>query len=404
MDRKLKILAISYLFPNRLYPNHGVFVLNRLTALSNYVDIKVINPIPWSPLHRYIDRYKEFQSIPLRDNINGLDIYHPRYFSIPKYFKGLEPNNYLKSIKPVISELKKTFDFDIVDMHWTFPDLPAGLAIAETYNKSSIVTLRGLEALHLKENNLREQAVKTGLTKVDRIIALSNELMQYGEQLSGHKNKSSVIINGVATGQFHYIPMQQCRMKLDIPSNDIFILSVGSLIKRKGFDLLISSLNELRKVNELRNVKLYIIGSEGPEGDFRESLYKQVRSLGLEDAVVFVGQVHNSQLKYWYNAANLFCLSSRGEGSPNVLSEALACGCPVVSSNVGSASDIIGLSDGNGVCMKNMTVNELTNSLIQVLNTQINRQLVSNDFSAYDWDWCAKNVLNVYDQCLLNKI
>ncbi|MFK5893271.1 MAG: glycosyltransferase [Pseudomonadota bacterium] len=400
MGKKIKILALSFLFPNRVHPNHGIFVLNRLKALSKYVDIKIINPLPWSPVHKYIDRYKQYDSIPHKDNIQGLEVYHPRYFSIPRYLKGMEPKNYLKSIEPVIEKIKSEFDFDIVDMHWTFPDLPAGISISKKYNTKSIVTLRGLEALHLNDNDSRKNAVKQGLISVDKIIALSNELMQYGEELSSQQKKSQVIINGADTNEFSYIPMSECRKTLGINCSEKIILSVGSLIKRKGFDLLIDSLAELRKQSMFSDLKLYIVGSEGPEGDYRKNLFDQIKSLGLENAVIFSGQVENSKLKYWYNSADLFCLSSRGEGSPNVLSEALACGCPVVSSDVGSARNIIQPVNDVGICIDSFSVDHLTKAISKLLHTTMDREKSAKEFSVFNWDWCAKNVVEVYKDCL----
>lgn len=400
MDKKIKILALSFLFPNRVQQNHGIFVLNRLKALSKYVDIKVINPIPWSPLHKYIDRYKPLVAIPQIDCINGLEVYHPRYFSIPRYLKNIETKSYLKAIQPIIDEIKKTYDFDIVDMHWTFPDLAAGISISKQYSKKSIVTLRGLEALHIHDNDSREIMVRDGLNEVDQIIALSKELMQFGEEMSSNQNKSQVIINGADTDKFYYIPMEDCRKKLGINSEDKIILSVGSLIKRKGFDLLIDSLALLRKTPEFSNLKLYIVGSQGPEGDYRKHLYSQIKTLGLNDAVVFVGQVENSKLKLWYNSADVFCLSSRGEGSPNVLSEALACGCPVVSSDVGSAREIIEPVSKAAICIDELSIDNLTNALSKKLQDDSGRQMTSDEFSKYNWDWCAKNVFKVYEQCI----
>ncbi|MDU0356364.1 hypothetical protein RS130_22935 [Paraglaciecola aquimarina] len=79
---KKRILAISYLFPNCNQPNHGVFVLNRLKAMSRYADITVINPIPNSPLHGFIGKFAVLKDIPEKEELGGLSVHHPRFLSI----------------------------------------------------------------------------------------------------------------------------------------------------------------------------------------------------------------------------------------------------------------------------------------------------------------------------------
>ncbi len=400
MERKLRILAVSYLFPNKVYPNHGIFVLNRLKALNKYVDIKVINPVPWSPVHEFIDRYKDYRSIATFDKGFGLDVYHPRYFSIPRYLKGIEKYSYTRAVESVVNELMKEGRFDLVDMHWTFPDLPAGMRIANKYKIPSIVTLRGMEALHLNENTARSRLVSLGLRDVGRIIALSHELKEQGDILSGTPDKSTVITNGVDTEEFYYMPMDSCRKKLDIPEGEVFILSIGSIIKRKGFDILIKALNELRLKPDFKSLKLYIVGSEGAEGDYREDLSHLINKLGLADVVKFVGQVANADLRCWYNSCDVFCLASRGEGSPNVLSEALACGCLVVSSNAGSARDIIDLGKSSGICLDDNTAAAFSQAINDMYDRDVNRKEGAAAYQAFDWDWCARKVLSVYKQCV----
>ena len=92
---------------------------------------------------------------------------------------------------------------------------------------------------------------------------------------------------------------------------------------------------------EVITLVFYIAGSEGPAGDFRKGLHNMIAQAGLENRVRFIGQVKNDELVYWYNAVDMFCLASRSEGSPNVLTEALACGCPSLSTDTGAVREIL---------------------------------------------------------------
>lgn len=390
-----KILATSYLFPNRVMKNHGIFVFNRLKAMSQYMDVTVINPIPWFPLQGVFRRYSGYNEIPFKEDIDGLTVYHPRYFSIPKYLKHIEGSTYYRAIKPIAEDIYQRNGFDLIDMHWTFPDLPAGLQLAKEYDVPTCVTLRGMEAFHLQDNDSRQHIVKQGLEQVDKIIALSNELKITGDAAAGNSTKSHVIRNGVDTDIFRYLPQQECRAILNIAAHEKIIISVGSLIFRKGFDLIIKALAEIKKKSDSDNVKLYIVGSEGAEGDYRTALYDLIDTLELKDSIVFVGQVPNHELKTWYNAADVFCLASRGEGSPNVLTEALACGCPAVTADVGAAKEIIQQKDGLGFCVPVDNVKELTAALDQSLKTAFNRSANAEYLHQFNWNWCAKQVAEV---------
>ena len=94
----------------------------------------------------------------------------------------------------------------------------------------------------------------------------------------------------------------------------------------------------------------------------------------------------------------MFCLASRGEGSPNVLSEALCCGCPSVATDVGSVSEILN-NDSMGVVIPN-NGNKLILGLMTVLAKKYDRRVISSLMKKYDWDWCAKKVVQVYQEAL----
>lgn len=401
MDKPIKVLALSYLFPNAVMPNHGIFVFNRLNALSRYADIKVINPIPWSPVHRYSDNYRHNRNIPLKTVRGNLEIFHPRFLSIPKFFKGVEVRTYQNAVAGILASELKDFKFDLIDLHWTFPDLPAGYALSQQYAKPFLATLRGMEAFHIQDGGVRARMVKKLLPKANRIISLSDELRQQSIAVGSSPEKNTVIRNGVDDESFNYIEQDEARNHLGLEKDGAFIVMVGALIRRKGFDLLIDALADLKKT--VPNLKLRIIGSEGHEGDFRNDLHARIAKYGLQDSVVFHGAVENQTLKYWYNAADVFCLASRGEGSPNVLTEALACGCPAVASDVGSVKEIMASEHNLGYVFASENVTELRDSLQKLIvqsSSSTDRQQRSQSFGKYNWDWCAAEVNDQYQYVL----
>jgi teichuronic acid biosynthesis glycosyltransferase TuaC len=391
MSTQLKILAISFLFPNSQQPNHGIFVLNRLKAMSQYADITVINPIADSPVHKHIDKFKGLQNIPLEEELHGVHVYHPRFFSIPGYLKSLEVISYRRAVWSVVKTLPD--DFDLIDLHWTFPDLPCGNWLSKKINKPFNITLRGMEAFHLKDSGLRKYIVAHYLKKANKVISLSEEMARKADELSNTAERTSVIRNGVDTDKFYYLDQNECREKLSLSKTDKIILGVGALIYRKGFDLVIKGLEEVITTQYLENTKFYILGAQGPEGDYRKELNQFIEQHSLQNNVVFVGAVDNSQLITWYNAADVFCLASRGEGSPNVLTEALACGTAAVATNVGSVPEIMDSENNLGYCVDNEDQQMITTKLIQLLLQPHDRKLQATNFNKYTWDWCAKEVI-----------
>src|SRR5437016_10039663 len=82
---------------------------------------------------------------------------------------------------------------------------------------------------------------------------------------------------------------------------------------------------------------LVIVG----EGADRARLERHVGRLGLQNQVALVGARRSEELGAWYSAADLFCLASEREGCPNVVLEAIACGCPVIATRVGGIVEVV---------------------------------------------------------------
>ncbi len=397
---KLNVLVLSYLYPNSEFPNHGVFVHNRIKAIAKKVNITVINPIPWFPLYRFFDHYKKYSAIPSEEIIEGVKVYHPRFLSIPKFFKSLEINSYKNAVQTIYERELLGQPIDIIDLHWTFPDLPTGIYLKQRLKAKLITTIRGNEALHLGEGNFSERCVAEHLKHTDGLIGVSEDLERLASMHAKNAAVLTAIRNGVDTERFTYIEQHLCREKLSIPQDKKIIFSVGSIIHRKGFDLTIKALIDIKRSQGIENIRFYIGGSVGHEGDYTQELMALINQHNLKDTVIFPGQISNSDLAYWYNAADVFCLSSRGEGSPNVLTEALACGTPSVVADVGASREVLESEPDQGVCVPPDDHEALRDGILLLLSSETDRKLCSDNFSKYTWEWCGDKVIDVYHQVL----
>jgi teichuronic acid biosynthesis glycosyltransferase TuaC len=117
------------------------------------------------------------------------------------------------------------------------------------------------------------------------------------------------------------------------------LISVGGLTERKGFHRVLDCLPVL--VKQFPGLQYLIVGAAGPEGDWGERLRRQVAELGLEDTVRFPGFVPPEKLREPLSAADVFVLATRNEGWANVFLEAMACGLPVVATDVGGNREVV---------------------------------------------------------------
>ncbi len=170
---------------------------------------------------------------------------------------------------------------------------------------------------------------------VDRTICVSRAVADAYRTLGYREDQLTVVPNGVDFNRFaHAEPTELSQF--GIPSDARTIISVGRLHPQKGFDLLIAAFALLLRDSPANdNMHLLIVG-EGPD---RALLESEIQAGGLSDCVHLIGQ--QPDVAPLLRAADLFVLSSRWEGMPNVLLEAMAAGLPCVATNVEGVAELI---------------------------------------------------------------
>jgi glycosyltransferase involved in cell wall biosynthesis len=148
-----------------------------------------------------------------------------------------------------------------------------------------------------------------------------------------------VVGNGVDTMKFHAVDKSDARVKLGLPPDAPVLISIGGLVERKGFHRVIDCLPKL--LEGFPALHYLIVGGPSPEGDMGAQLHAQVSKLGLDGTVIFTGPKKSEELKELISAADVFVLSTRNEGWANVFLEAMACGLPVITTDVGGNAEVV---------------------------------------------------------------
>jgi D-inositol-3-phosphate glycosyltransferase len=189
------------------------------------------------------------------------------------------------------------------------------------------------------EPELRITTERQLVESCHRIIAATqrekSELMQYYE---GEPQKISVVPCGVNMDLFQPLQNPDIRKKLGFGDDQKTILFVGRFDALKGIDRLLKAMAHLR---DHRGLKLVIIGGDGQNAPELKKFQDLSLELGITDKISFIGRVEQDDLPQYYSAADLLAVPSYHESFGLVALEALACGTPVVATEVGAMDRII---------------------------------------------------------------
>lgn len=163
----MRVLTFTSLFPNTQQPLHGLFVQERIKALAQLCDIRVIAPIPWaSPLRWLGERYYRYSQVEREEQQGGLAVGHPRFIVIPKVFKAMDALLMAACCLPAVSRLRQTFPFDLIDAHWAYPDGVAAAILAHIVQVPLAITVRGDDINVFSKDFWRRQFIQRALHRV----------------------------------------------------------------------------------------------------------------------------------------------------------------------------------------------------------------------------------------------
>jgi teichuronic acid biosynthesis glycosyltransferase TuaC len=374
----VKVLVFTTVFPNAAQPLHGLFVAERVRHAAALADIRVISPVAWFRRRR----------VPGRDQ-GPPPVEYPTFFYVPGLFKSIDGLLLFISALPSVLRLRRRFDFDLIDGHFGFPDGVAAILLGQWCRRPVSITLRGSE-LDMARYRLRRAAMTWSLKRAACVIAVSPQLADLALTLGVAPDRVKVIGNGVDGSRFRPSDRVAARRRLGVPEDANLVVSVGHLARVKRFDLVLGALPAIAASDP--TLRFAIIGGvAASSGSYPAELEDHISRLNLSDHVIITGQVAPDEVALWLSAADLFVLSSDREGSSNALREALACGCPVVTSDVGDARGVVS-TDTGVIVDANASPAEWTATIRAALERRWDRAAIRASAERFTWSDVAARV------------
>ncbi len=322
---------------------------------------------------------------------------------------------FVQGVKAFAAE--KGIRYDLIHSHYWMSGLAAvplsdawgGVPIVQMFHTLGEMKNRIAQSESERESPERIAAEKQLLARVDRVIvATLAEQTQLRFLYKADDRKLEIIPPGVDTSHFYPIPADEAKQFLGLKPKDRMVLFVGRIEPLKGVDTLIRGMACVKWKQQLGPVHLAIIGGE-PDADPAMMTAEMARLQKLSDdlcmgqTVVFLGKRGQDTLPYYYSAAEVLVMPSHYESFGMVALEAMACGTPVVASEVGGLGFLV--QDGEtGFTIPNGDPKILCEKLAMLLGDAPLRARMGKRAAevalGYSWKNIARQIAGVYDELL----
>ena len=329
---------------------------------------------------------------------------------IPEFTAGIEEFTSAKSLH-----------YDLIHSHYWMSGLAAlelkrqwNLPVMQMFHTLGLMRQRVARPDEEVDGDYRLKGEKRLLQEADCIIAATvAEKAQIQWLYQADVDKIGIIPPGVDLSHFYPIPEDEAKEVIGIPPCDQVVLFVGRIEPLKGIDTLIEAIAYLRGLEGSEDLSfcLAIIGGDPdstPEEQTAEMrrLKELCRLNGLEDLVTFLGKRDQDMLPYYYSAAEAVVVPSHYESFGMVALEAMACGTPVVASQVGGLAYLV--QDGvTGYTVPSSDVKALAGRLGDLIRDKSLRERLGKQAAesaqAFSWEIIARQIRDQYQELIFKE-
>jgi glycosyltransferase involved in cell wall biosynthesis len=257
-----------------------------------------------------------------------------------------------------------------------------------------------------------KNSIKNAVRVADRIVGISkqikNDLIQH---LKVPEQKISVIPNGLdekflnqAKTPFNTVQQITPKLKEKYSLPDSFIFTLGVLEPKKNFTNLVRAYAIIKSKITTEGLPKLVIGGSKKYGWQNQEFFKTVEDTNLKNEVIFTGKIEHEDLPFIYQTAKVFILPSIHEGFGLPVIEAMACGTPVITSNVSCLPEIAGDA---AILVNPYDPKEIADALLLVLSNENQRkELIEKGRTnalRFSWDKTAQQLLQIFEEIGQNK-
>ena len=309
--------------------------------------------VPYSVVtEKHLYKQKEFTEYP---NGGKQIVFRPNYLSFSnstKWNRKISSAAWWNAFRKGLSWIDD--DIDVVYCHF-WQSMKAGMLYAQAHNIPLFVANGESKITNLYPNYVEERSLQKQVKGVICVSTKCKEESMSLDLVSG--DKCLVAPNAINNQLFKKINKQECRRKLNIDSNAFVVISIGSFINRKGMHRIAQAIDSLDE-----KICSIFVGKGPIEPKCKNILFK--------------GTLPHNEISIYLNAADVFVLPTLNEGCCNAVIEAMACGLPIISSNLSFNWDV--LDESNSILVNPNDIAEIAQSIKILYDNKKLRKSLAN--------------------------
>jgi glycosyltransferase involved in cell wall biosynthesis len=378
----LKIAVVSSYFPSSAQPWQGRSAYQTLRVVAREADVRVFYPNSAYP-SLFKPRSRSYRKLDASYSLPDVQVSYYDYPALPLVSRLLNGRTAARVLLPHI----RNFAPDLIFSFFLYPESYAALKIGKVLAIPVVARSMGSDINRIGDP-ISAMHTRTVLREADFVVTVSDDLRRKAVAMGATLERSRTIVNGCDLSVFSVGDRPGARQKLGIDPASEAVVYIGRMDVKKGLRELVEAAASLH--SERPNLHVYMVG-EGPDRPLIESAIQARNASGYIHALPGCAF---GEVAVWMAAADLVTLPSYMEGCPNVVLEALACGRPVVATNVGGIPEI--MSDELGRLVPPREPAALARALASVLDRSWDAKAISAHGSR-SWSTVAAELLEIFE-------